>query len=172
MNAARVPRSMIPANTSTPPRHRARAVAMAPRFTTRGMKTALRTAALMAAPFSSPVTTSNSSWAASSRARVLLVTAPMTPSLKAPVIRLLALRTMRCWRRMRRWKYRHSTASRGVMASTSSPSFQFITSSTTITPMAKVRAHMTSTTLQAIISLRRDTSLPIRAMSQPTLVVS
>jgi hypothetical protein len=38
--------------------------------------------------------------------------------------------------------------------------------------MAKVRAHMTSTTLQAIISLRRDTSLPIRAMSQPTLVVS
>ena len=44
---------MIPANPSTPPRHRARAVAMAPRFTTRGMKMALSTAALMAALFRS-----------------------------------------------------------------------------------------------------------------------
>ena len=136
------------------------------------MKIALRTAALTAAVFISPVTASNSTWAASSRARVLLVTAPMTPSLKAPVIRLLALRTMRCWWRMRRWKNRHSTASTGVMASTRRPSFQFITSSTITTPTAKNSAHITSTTLQAIISLSRETSLPSRAMSQPTLVVS
>ena len=35
-----------------------------------------------------------------------------------------------------------------------------------------LRVCITSTMLQAIISLSRDTSLPIRAMSQPTLVVS
>ena len=96
----------------------------------------------------------------------------MMPSLKAAVMRLFAARTRRCWRRMRRWKNTHSTASTGVMHSTSRPSCQFIHKSTATMPTTKKPDQHRSTRLQAIMSERRATSEPMRAISQPTLVVS
>ena len=167
-----MPRPKTPVNTSWPPRTRAKAVATLPRHTMRGMNSAPHRAARTAAVRMVPVSSRNSWPLRSSRTRVLVVTAPMMPSLKAPVMRLLAARTRRCWRRILRWKNTHSTAMTGATERISRPSFQFMASSITTMPTTKKPDQHRSTRLQAIISERRATSLPRRAISQPTEVVS
>ena len=61
----------------------------------------------------------------SSVPRVLVVLAPVMPSLKDPVMREFSFRTLRFHRRMRFWKYPVSTAITGTMTMTTSASRQF-----------------------------------------------
>ena len=61
----------------------------------------------------------------SSVPRVLVVLAPVMPSLKDPVMREFSLRTLRFHRRMRFWKYPVSTAITGTMTMTTRASRQF-----------------------------------------------
>ncbi len=145
---------------------------MLPSPSTSGMNRALSSAARMLAVRISLVFWRNSASLASSRTRVLVVIAPMMSSLKAPVIWLFILRTMRWLLRMRFWKKTQSAASGGMTQSTSRPSFQFIASSTATMPSTKSPDQARSTKLQAIISERPAMSLMTRAISQPTEVVS
>ena len=61
----------------------------------------------------------------SSVPRVLVVLAPVMPSLKDPVMREFSFRTLRFHRRMRFWKYPVSTAITGTMTMTTRASRQF-----------------------------------------------
>ena len=61
----------------------------------------------------------------SSVPRVLVVLAPVMPSLKEPVMREFSFRTFRFQRRMRFWKYPVSTAITGTMTMTTRASRQF-----------------------------------------------
>ena len=61
----------------------------------------------------------------SSVTSVLVVRAPVMPSLKAPVMREFSLRTFRFQWRMRFWKYPVRMAITGTMAMTASASLQF-----------------------------------------------
>ena len=172
MKAASVPKPMAPANTRLPPRLNASAVEILPSAMTSGMNSALSKAERMLAVRMAPVSSRNSAALASSRTRVFVVMAPMMPSLNAPVMRLFVLRTARWYLSIRFWKITHSAARTGVMHSTSRPSFQFMASSTATMPTANTPAHIRSTRLQAIISDSRAISLTMRAISQPTEVVS
>ena len=60
--------------------------------------------------------------------RVLEVLAPMMPSLNAPVMRELSLRTRRFQCRMRFWKYAVSSATTGTTSMTTMASFQLSSS--------------------------------------------
>ena len=96
-NAASVPTetSCGTWNTSCPPFQSTSAVATAPRLVTIGMNSALSTAARTEAERMIRVSCANSSQFARSRLRVLVVLAPMMPSLNAPVMREFVLRTVR-----------------------------------------------------------------------------
>ena len=82
-------------NTSCPPFHRTSATATEPRQVTIGKNSALSAAARTDASRMVRVSSENSRLFAASRRSVLVVLAPMMPSLNAPVMREFVLRTTR-----------------------------------------------------------------------------
>ena len=92
---------------------------------TMGIKTALRRSAFTAAWYISPVRFSKSAVLRSSVERVLMVLAPVMPSLKAPVSRELVRRTIRFQWRILSWNFQVRMAMAGTTSSTRMASFQF-----------------------------------------------
>ena len=97
MNTCSVPSVSVAgrAITSRPPSYSAYAVAREPSDTTMGKNRALKVAARTEDFFIRVVSSVNSSMFFSSRTRVLVVFAPMMPSLNAPVILEFVFRTSR-----------------------------------------------------------------------------
>lgn len=92
---------------------------------TNGIYTALSRAAPMPASCIWRVRSRKAATVCSSVPRVLVVLAPVMPSLKEPVMREFSFRTFRFQRRMRFWKYPVSTAMTGTMTMTTRASRQF-----------------------------------------------
>ena len=98
---------------------------MVPKNSTSGINTALSRAARMPESCICRVRLRKASAVCSSVTSVLVVRAPVMPSLKAPVMREFSLRTFRFQWRMRFWKYPVRMAITGTMAMTASASLQF-----------------------------------------------
>ena len=104
----------------------------------------------------------------SSITSVLLVLAPVIPSLYARVISELMRRTRRLTARIRFWKTTVIMAIRGTMAIMGSASFQLIKSMVTILPSTKEAAQKISTRLHANMEPILLVSLMVRATMVPT----
>lgn len=100
----------------------------------------------------------------SSMTRVLEVLAPVMPSLKAPVILELSLRTLRFQWRMRGWNQPVSAATTGTMRMTTSASRQLSSSMAPKALSTYSTAQAISVKLQAILPAMRLVSFITRVM--------
>ena len=98
----------------------------------------------------------------SSRTRVLVVLAPMMPSLNAPVMRELVFLTCRCAFRIRCWKNHDTTASGGLTSSTTRVSRQSIRNMVTAPSTSTTHPQIRSSSDQPIVSANRCVSLVMR----------
>ena len=105
----------------------------------------------------------------SSITSVLIVFAPVMPSLKSPVIRLLSSRIRRLAWMSFFWKREYRTTMSGRISMTSSASRALTASMTASAPTRKVACHTHSIRLQETSVPMRPVSLMIREWIQPTL---
>ena len=121
--------------TRLPPRHSTSAIAKEAVNITMEMKVARYRAVRMEVRFMSSVVSPKSRAILSSMTSVLVVFAPVMPSLKLAVICELISRTRRLSTVSLPWNSAAISVMMGVSATTHSASFQFIMNMTTMTPM-------------------------------------
>ena len=138
----------------------------------RGMYTAEMVAERMEALYISRVSSPNSSLFRASRFSVLLVWAPMIPSLKEEVIMLLSLRVFRWYRRIFFWNQTESSATTGTAARVMRASFRFTRNMAMRLATTAMAPQPRSMQVQDTISMIREISPVSREIRCPVLVLS
>ena len=163
MNTESVPMSITPFFVMMPPRQRTIASATEAAKAVVDMKTLRKCMARTLMRFISPVRPSNSRSTLSSITSVLVVFAPVMPSLNAPVMREFCSRTRRWKKTSFFWKYAPETTRTGTITITHSARCQLSTNIMTTANSRYAMYHTPSMSPQASVLAMRSVSDMTRA---------